>query len=232
MYHSIINDNKDKGNHNIYVKLKNIKKHLAYLKKNNYETISFSDISEGRVKDFNKKVILTFDDGYEDNYTYLFPLLKELNYKAVIFLVTQLSYNKWGTEEGEPRKNLLTKEQILEMDAYGIEFGGHTCKHVDLLKVTEEVQLNEVAGCKNDIQNLLTKTPISFAYPFGANNEGVKNVIKSAGFQYGIATKSGPIDFYEDPYQIRRIEISSRTHMFGFKRKVSGNYLTRKYIFF
>ncbi len=232
MYHSIITNKSEGGKHNIYVLLKNIRQQLIYLKENKYRTITFRDISEGKVSDFNKTIILTFDDGYEDNYDLLFPLLKEFNFKAVIFLVTQLSFNKWGTDEGEPKRNLMTKKQILEMDAYGIEFGGHTCTHIALNTVTDDVKLAEIMGCKQSITDLLTKLPISFAYPFGGIDASVKRIIKESGFKYGIATKSGPIDFHEDPYQIRRIEISSRTSMFGFKRKVSGHYLTRKYFLF
>jgi peptidoglycan/xylan/chitin deacetylase (PgdA/CDA1 family) len=232
MYHSILLHKSDKGKHNIYVMQQALRKQLSYLKKHGYATITFKDIYENKITDFNKKVILTFDDGYEDNYLLLFPLLKEFNFTAVIFLVTRETYNKWGTEQGEPKKNLMTKEQIIEMDQYGIEFGGHTCHHPELNKMPIEVVLAEVKNCKEDIETLLNKKTISFAYPFGGINDQVKEAVKNSGFQYGISTKSGPIEFSEDPYRIRRIEVATRTTLWGFKRKVSGSYLTKKYILF
>jgi peptidoglycan/xylan/chitin deacetylase (PgdA/CDA1 family) len=232
MYHSIIQNVSEKGKHNIYVTLKNINKQLRYLKNNGYETITFRDISEGKVKNFNKKIILTFDDGYEDNYNLLFPILKELNFTAVIYLVPRQTYNKWGVDEGEPRKNLMSKAQILEMHAFGIEFGGHTCTHIDLSRASDTDLKTEVFDCKKEIESYIPVKCISFAYPFGGLNEKVKSETKAAGYEYGIATKSGPIDFDVDPFQIRRIEIATKTNMFNFKRKVSGHYLTRKFILF
>jgi len=231
-YHSIIKDASEAGQHNIYVKQNVLRKQLQYVKKHNYETITFRDIKDGKVTDFTNKVILTFDDGYEDNYTLLFPLLKEFNYKAVIFLVTQLNYNKWGVDEGEPNRKLLNQDEIIEMDRYGIEFGGHSRLHPDLHKVSTEQKMDEIKGSKLDIENLLQKTVISFAYPFGAISEEIKQITKDAGYTFGIATKSGPIDFHDDLFQIRRIEIASRTPHWVFKLKVSGYYLTRKYILF
>ena len=232
MYHSVLLNKADRGKHNIYVTKGALEKQFSYLKKKGYETITFKDIYEKEITDFKKKIILTFDDGYEDNYTLLFPLLKKFNFTAVIFLVTRETYNKWGTEQGEPKKNLMTKEQILEMDRFGIEFGGHTCHHPELNKMPIEVVFDEVRNCKEDIENLLNKKAISFAYPFGGLNDQVKEAVKNSGFHYGISTKSGPIEFNEDPYRIRRIEIATRTTLWGFKRKVSGNYLTKKYILF
>ncbi len=232
MYHSIIKDKSDAGKHNIYVTEENLRKQLQYLKKNDYQTITFRDIKEGKIKDFYKKIILTFDDGYEDNYTLLFPLLKEFDFTAVIYLVTQKTYNTWGVAEGEPKKNFLSKEQIMEMDNYGIEMGGHTRTHRSLKDIPASELVNEIKGCKEDIEKMISNKVVSFAYPFGALNDEVKQVVKESGIDYGIATKSGPIDLNEDPFQIRRINISTSTGMFVFKHKVSGTYHTKKYILF
>jgi peptidoglycan/xylan/chitin deacetylase (PgdA/CDA1 family) len=232
MYHSVIKNKSERGKHNIYVTVDKIRKQLYYLKSKNYETITFRDIHEGKIKDFNKKIILTFDDGYEDNYDLLFPILKELNYTAVIYLVTRLEYNVWGTKEGEPRRNLMSKAQILEMDAYGVEFGGHTCHHLALDHISSEEAKFELEHSKSDIEQIINQPVISFAYPFGEKSENIKKLTAAAGYKYGISTKSGPINFQEDLMEIRRIEIAYKTPFFVFKRKVSGNYLTKKFFSF
>ncbi len=232
MYHSIVKSKEDMGNHNIYVTVKDFQKQLKYLKENNYTTLTFRDINADYPTDFHKKVIITFDDGYEDNYYLAFPILKQYGFKAVIFLVTKLQYNKWGVAEGEPLKQLLSPDQLLEMDDYGIEFGGHTQTHRSLIGITGTARETEIAGCKNDIEKILHKEVISFAYPFGAMDESTKQLVEKAGFKYGIATKKGSVEFAEDLYQIRRIEISKRTTIIGFKIKASGYYLTKKYLLF
>jgi len=96
LYHRVINDPSLAGKHGTYVTTKQLEAHLEYLHKNNYTPISFEDLSMINRFDKDKKyVILTFDDGYEDNYTLLFPMLKKFNFKAVIFMVTGKKENTW-----------------------------------------------------------------------------------------------------------------------------------------
>ena len=222
MYHRVVNHKKEAGKHNIYVTQKNLIRQFDYLKNQGYQTVTFNDLSKLTVN--TKKVILTFDDGYVDNYTLLFPLLKKYNFTAVIFLVTRLSCNEWGIVEGEPSVEMMNEAQLKEMHAYGIEFGGHTQTHVDLTLITEEQLRNEIAGCKNDVEKILGTPVKSFSYPFGALNEQVKLVVKKSGFKYGISTNTGPDNLLDDLLQVKRIEISCNTRFARFKKKVSGSY--------
>jgi peptidoglycan/xylan/chitin deacetylase (PgdA/CDA1 family) len=151
-------------------------------------------------------------------------VLKKYGFKAVIYLVTQVDHNAWGVREGEPRVNMMTKEQVKEMSDYGIEMGGHTRSHVDLSKCSEEDQLKEIKGCKEDVERLINKQIVSFAYPFGGINESVKETTKKAGYLYAVSTNTGPKQFGEDNFQIRRIEVTPKTTLMSFKNKVSGNY--------
>jgi peptidoglycan/xylan/chitin deacetylase (PgdA/CDA1 family) len=225
MYHRIVNKRSEAGKHNIYITLKRFRAQLTYLKEQGFQTITFRDIKKnGNSINTFKNIILTFDDGYLDNYKILFPLLKEFGFTAVIFLVTRQKQNTWGMREGEPPLDLMNADQIREMDQYGIEFGGHTQNHSDLLLCNKDQLKEEIYGCKKDIELLLSKDVISFAYPFGGLNHEIKQEVKDAGYSYGISTNTGPYNFSDDLFQIRRIEVSSRTILFSFKRKVSGFY--------
>jgi peptidoglycan/xylan/chitin deacetylase (PgdA/CDA1 family) len=231
MYHRIVTKRSEAGKHNIYITLKRFRAQLSYLKKQGFKTITFRDIKEkGNEINTTKNVILTFDDGYFDNYKILFPLLKEFGFTAVIFLVTKQKKNIWGIREGEPALDLLIPEQIKQMDQYGIEFGGHTQYHPDLLLCNKDQIKQEIAGCKKDIELLLSREVISFAYPFGGLNQQIKQEVKNAGYLYGISTNTGPYNFTDDLFQIRRIEVSSRTLLFSFKRKVSGYYFKPSFL--
>ena len=224
LYHRIVNAQSPIGKQKIYVWEKKFREQMIFLKKNNYETITFHDLPNTSNA---KRVLLTFDDGYEDNYTILFPILKEFGFKAVIYLVTKCSYNEWATKEGEPELKLMNKEMIREMRDYGIEFGGHTRTHIDLKKTPNENLYEEISGCKKDLEDIIEKTAISFAYPFGAYNDETLQAVRKAGYQYGITTIFGPKQWQDDRMRIRRIEVRPNTTLWSFKNKVSGKYFER-----
>jgi peptidoglycan/xylan/chitin deacetylase (PgdA/CDA1 family) len=224
LYHRIVSPKSTIGRHKIYVYEKDLIRQMEFLKVNGYQTITFHDLQKDPTMDLYKKVILTFDDGYEDNYTLLFPILKKYGFRAVIYLVTQARSNFWGMREGEPPLPMMTPLQVKEMSDYGMEMGGHTQTHVDLLKVSAATGGKEISGSKQDVEWLTHLPAVSFAYPFGALNPEIKKAVRDAGFLYAVATNTGPKKFGHDNFQIRRIEITPKTTLMSFKRKVSGRY--------
>lgn len=231
MYHRVIRDKSEGGVHGIYVTESQFEKHLKYLKQKGFETITFKDLLNNKYKDrFNrekKQIILTFDDGYTDNYNYAFPLLKKYGFKCVIYLLSHLSYNKWDVEvkeNPEHKFELMDMSMIKEMEEYGIEFGGHTKTHPKLATLPIEIAQEEILTSKKVLEEKLGHALISFAYPYGNLNEDVKKIVKNSGYNFAVATDSGDISFSEDLFQIRRIGIFSTNNFFTFKRKVSGKY--------
>lgn len=229
LYHRIITDSSQAGKHGTYVTLRQLESHFKYLKRNGYTPITFRELSLiNRFSPGKKYVILTFDDGYRDNYTLLAPLLEKYQFKAVIYLVTGKAENSWDLKDEGRTFPLLTKEQIIELSRRGVEFGAHTMNHVDLTQVGVEEAWKEITGSKNHIQSILGKKVNTFAYPYGKVNDAVKELVKKAGFKYGIGTVTGPLALQEDLYNIRRIVIFPDTNLFRFARKVKGNYNYRK----
>jgi peptidoglycan/xylan/chitin deacetylase (PgdA/CDA1 family) len=231
LYHRIIACNNEKGKDKIYVTTKAFDKQLHYLKENKFECITFRDIYENRVTDFTKKIILTFDDGYEDNYRNAFPLLKKYGYKAVIFKVTQQTKNNWKKHPLEPEYMLLTENQMKEMDAYGIEFGGHTQNHPDLTGINTRNIHEEISGCKHDLENLLQKPCLSFSYPYGATNEHIAGIVKNCSFKYAVTTNKGVNSINYNPFLLKRISVSPKTTLFSFKNKTFVGQIKKKNIF-
>ena len=173
-----------------------------------------------------KPVILTFDDGYEDNYLTLFPLLKKYGMKAVIFLIGNpaILTNRWDVPHGEPELNLLKDAQILTMKEYGIEFGSHSMNHRKLTDLSSSEAVEEISQSKKEIEARIGSEIISFAYPYGALGDSIKKMVMQAGFSFGIATDSGRRNFWSDLYQIRRIPMFPNTSTFAFWKKSSGRY--------
>ena len=232
MYHRVIKDDSEKGIHGTYIEQERFRANLQYLKDHGYETVTFDDLRDGRYKkrfdrDHPKWIILTFDDGYVDNYTTAFPLLKEFGFKAVIFLLSHRDYNAWDADDPQhPEKKLplMTKEMVDEMAAYGIEFGAHTKTHPRLAELPPKEARAEITECKAALEHKYGRSFKTFAYPYGSLNEDIKTMVKESGFDFAVATDSGDVVFDADLFQIRRIAIFPKNSMLTFKRKASGYY--------
>ena len=100
--------------------------------------------------------------------------------------------------------------------------------HVKLNRLSSEKQKEEIEGNKIYLEKLLNEQLVSFAYPFGFFNDESKKIVKELGYDYGIATDSGPFYINDDLYEIRRIGIFSDIKMNKFKRRIKGNYNLKK----
>lgn len=231
MYHRVIKDESEKGVHGTYVTVEQFEEQMKYLKKKGYETVTFKDLLNNRYKqrfDKDKKwIMLTFDDGYKDNYENAFPILKKYQFKGIIYVLDGIEYNKWDVDNpGNPEKRftLMNQEELLEMQNYGIEFGGHTSTHPRLADLSIENVKSEIINSKSNIEKTIGRELLSFAYPYGSLNEEVKKIPQEAGYKFAVATDSGSIVFSDDLFEIRRIGIFPTNNLFNFKRKVSGKY--------
>lgn len=231
MYHRVIKDESEKGVHGTYVTVEQFEEQMKYLKKKGYETVTFKDLLNNRYKqrfDKDKKwLMLTFDDGYKDNYENAFPILKKYQFKGIIYVLDGIEYNKWDVDNpGNPEKRftLMNQDELLEMQNYGIEFGGHTSTHPRLAELSTEQVKSEIINSKSNIEKTIGKELLSFAYPYGSLNEEVKRIPQEAGYKFAVATDSGSIVFSDDLFEIRRIGIFPTNNLFNFKRKVSGKY--------
>lgn len=231
MYHRVIKDESEKGVHGTYVTIEQFEEQMKYLKKKGYETVTFKDMLNNRYKqrfDKDKKwIMLTFDDGYKDNYENAFPILKKYQFKGIIYILDGIEYNKWDVDNpGNPERKfaLMNQDELLEMQNYGIEFGGHTSTHPRLAELSTEQVKSEIINSKSNIEKIIGRELLSFAYPYGSLNEEVKKIPQEAGYKFAVATDSGSIVFSDDLFEIRRIGIFPTNNLFNFKRKVSGKY--------
>jgi peptidoglycan/xylan/chitin deacetylase (PgdA/CDA1 family) len=236
MYHRFIAHESEKGVHGTWMHEHRFENHLRLIRALGYETITLRDLDEkGFIHRFepNKKyLIITADDGYRDNLTRMLPLLEKYDMKAVVFIVSNETHNRWDTDHPtnpDVRADLLSPSEIKALDDSGrIEIGGHTSSHAKLDELNPLEQRREITENKNRLESILRHSIISFAYPYGIINENAKSEVQVAGYRFAVATDSGPRQMHLDPFQIRRIAVFPRTSTFGLWRKIRGNYVWRR----
>lgn len=210
-YHCI--DNNIFGVKDMFVSVENFEKQMKFLKSKGYNTITFEDLGRiGSIK-LKRPIMITFDDGYKDNYTNAYPILKKYKLRATIFLITSML----------GRKNYLNAEELHKMaDVMDIE--SHTVHHKYLTRLTDEEIEYEVKNSQAYLEKLLNKNITALAYPYGSYDGKVISVIKKY-YKYGLATGYGRLHgIRERNYEIKRIGISNRTDIRSFKRLI--RYLT------
>ncbi|MBP3690808.1 MAG: polysaccharide deacetylase family protein [Schwartzia sp.] len=174
---------------------------LAWLEGNGYQTITVSellDFLEGKGSLPERPVLITFDDGYIDNYQCAFPILKKHNMKACIFLIS---------EYVSLYPNYLTWEQLAEMQASGIEFGSHTVDHNVLTELSPNSVNHELADSKNLLEKRLGRRIDVLAYPCGYTNEYIKSRVNASGYRAAFTVNLGNVHPGDDLYALNRVPI-------------------------
>lgn len=187
-------------------------KHMEHLKNSGYNAITFTDLMSWKTNQSlpDKPILITFDDGYLDNFTVAYPILEKLQMKATIFATSDYI--------GSP--NHLNWSQAKEMEQSGIiEIGVHTRHHVDLTKSNQLQLVDEISGAKQRLEKGLGHPIIAFAYPSGKFNKNVIQVVKRAGFEFAVTTKPGYAEKKQGYLTLHRVRIPGDQSLAAFIRK-------------
>ena len=179
-----------------------LERQFAWLKKKGYSFLTASElVRRGSMQDDLKPVCITFDDGFEDNYIHLFPLLKKHQIKVTLFAARQSVF---------PGKPMLSELQIKEMSGSGlVEFGGHTQTHLDLTAAERAVAEAEIRANKQWLETLTGKPCVTFAFPFGKYTERDILILKRLGFTSAFTCERA-IRPVGDPFQIPRLYVNGK----------------------
>lgn len=195
---------------------------LAWLRRHQFTFATMADLAAGRAGE--RAVVLTFDDGYEDNLLNALPLLREHGARATLYLVGDRQAD-WSAKKkahhasGElGREPKLTDPQVRELlDSGLIELGAHTLTHANLAKLDADQKRAEIAGSKHELERKFGVPVLTFAYPFGIWDEADRVNVRDAGFTTAVTTEPG-IDGWPlpDPLAIRRVKVSGKEGMRSF----------------
>ena len=195
------------------------RKQLVFLKRQNFQAIGLEACAQRRWQEgfLERKVAITFDDGYLDNYHQAFPILKEFGFSAAFF-VTPREIGKEG---------FMTWDMIREMAAVpGIEIGSHALEHKSLSDISEKEAWTSLVASKKILEEKLGREVKAISYPCGSFNEKILEMVRGAGYRYGCAASHvHDRKFIGNPYLLRRIKISnSSASDFAFSLRLSGFY--------
>ena len=141
-------------------------------------------------------MLITFDDGYENNYLNAWPVLKELGAKGNIFVVSDTigKANLWHDPATEPWVNMATLAQLREMQASGvIEYGSHTLSHPRLSALPAEDAAWEISESKRRLETAFGRKISAFAYPYGdgADVPALRACALGAGYALDFSFRQG-----------------------------------------
>lgn len=220
MYHSV-NPNAVPENR-LAVSVNTFARQMRFLKDRHYNVVPLDAIAsliKDRKKMPPKTVAITFDDGYKDNYTYVFPILKKYNIPATIFIIVN--------EVGRPQSDRLSWDEIKVMQDSGIiTFGSHTLTHPYLTEVDSKGELRkEIFDSKKILEEKLGREVNAFSYPAGRFNVNIRQLVIDTGYKLAVVSNPGKSFPNNDIFALKRLRISSTAnHLFVFWIETSGYY--------
>ena len=171
-------------------------------------------------------VVLTFDDGYADTLTIAAPLLKRYGFAAICYVVSGAvgTYNRWDAESVGERKPLMSRQQLDQWLAAGMEVGSHSLSHPRLGELPPERAQQEIAESRTILHNMLDVPIGHFAYPFGHFTDAIVELVRRAGYSSAVTVRPGVARGSDDPLRLPRILINGERGLWNFLLHVATPY--------
>ncbi len=183
------------------VSLQRFKNDLQQLKADGYTSITLDDflrfIDDRNVELPEKPVLITFDDGYRDNYEHAFPILQQFGMVGSFFIITGMM----GQEER------VTESQVKEMAAGGMSIGSHTVSHRALAELGAEEAGRELKISKETLEDLIGSEIKAIAYPRGSYTAETIDIGKACGYAAGFTVKEGTCIKHSPDFELNRIPV-------------------------
>ena len=226
MYHNI---SKEKNYQDVHVKA--FYNQMKLMKKMGYKAVNLNKIN---TKNYQKKFVITFDDAYQNIHNYVMPILKELDYTATCFFVSNYinQFNYWDINNKNFKKiPLMTDAQLNDWKDNDFEIGSHSLDHSNLNNLNENELIAQLSDSKKIFKDKFNIDVESFSYPYGKYNKNVIQLVKKY-YRFAVTTKRSRFKFNKfDLLEIPRIPIKPDTNIFKFYIKIKTIYEDIKYIY-
>ena len=208
LYYHAVNENTF-GFQQMFVRVQEFDDQMKYMKDNGYQCITFDDLPN--IRNYEKPFIITFDDGYEDNFYNVYPILQKYDMKAVVYMVTEYI-----------DKNLFLKKDQIKSMTDRVSFQSHTLTHDKLTTLSNDEIERQLRDSKDILENLTGVKVDNIAYPYGDYND---NVLQLTAKYYKYGVKMGEGIYYhngEDLLRINRVYIPRGLSIESFKMSIGA----------
>ncbi len=200
----------------LFVRTADFEKHMKHLRDEGYSCISMKQLAAHWRQDHplpSRPIVITFDDGYRGNYTNAYPILKELDMTATIYVV----------EAALGKDNFLTEEMLLCMNRAGFEVGHHSASHRNLTGLHREDLKEEISRSRTRLQKQMQVPITTFAYPAGNYDDAVLEQVQDAGFLSAVTNRPGLASYHQGLLELDRISIYRRHGLESFKQLLQSH---------
>ena len=194
--------------------------HLQYLSEAGYSTISLYELHDALLTGSRlpeKPVVLTFDDGYLDHYTQVFPLLQAHGFTATFFIITGLA------DANHPEH--LSWAQIQTMAAAGMSIEAHSKSHSELDGRDYDFLVYEMLGSQESLAAHLSYIPRMFSYPVGRYDSATLRVGSEMQLWRAVTTQPGMLHTSDNQFELPRVRVHGGTNVSGFAYLLEGRWL-------
>jgi peptidoglycan/xylan/chitin deacetylase (PgdA/CDA1 family) len=230
-YHSISNTGKTDAEQNVSVSLTSFREQIGWLREEGYESITKEEL-DGLLFESkpvpDKRILLTFDDGYYSLYRHAMEILAANNFTATLFLSTSFigKYYDQSDFDFVRHDRQLTWPEIRELVANGWCVQAHGHNHFRMTHLDIEAVAYEVTTSKNTIEQNLGTSVNAFAFPYGIYNKAIIDELEAAGYTSAYTVHCGKLFPSVKPFQVPRIEINNMDTMESYKAKISTGYIS------
>lgn len=176
---------------------------MRFLNEQGYQTIQLRDL----VNYFEmgaplppKPIVLTFDDGYADQYINVFPTLKDYGFTGTFFIITQFADMQ--------ANGYMTWEQIQELATNGMEIGTHTIDHrANLARLNVNTQRRAIQPARDALQKYLPNALPIFAYPAGSYDHTTLDLLQELGYAAAVTTRQGVLQSSAQLFELKRVRV-------------------------
>jgi len=218
MYHYVYHG--ANPNDRLVVTPRTLERQMRFLKKYRYNVLPLKELANlirDKKRIPTRAVAITFDDGFKNNYTFAFPILKKYNLPATMFIIVN--------EVGRPDK-MSWEEMKIMRDSGIIDFGSHALGAEPLINIKSDSELKrQVFDSKKILEEKLNKEASMFSYPEGRFNPKIRQLVIDAGYKGAVATSPGKNFANGDIFALKRLRISSNAdNLFVFWFEATGVY--------
>ncbi|HBF34896.1 TPA: hypothetical protein DDW35_10085 [Candidatus Sumerlaeota bacterium] len=218
-YHHICEPPDGTRSPSVYMETHRFAAQLRLLRRLGYQSISldeFCDCVETGRQPVGRRVLITFDDGHEDNYINALPLLKEYGFTATIFVAAGLigkrfRFNHTVDPQGDP---LMTEKQIRDWLQQGMEIQSHGLNHGNLAQMPEDEVRRELTESRTILENVTGKPIRYFCYPFGSFRPSTLTLVEAAGYRAAFSTIRGKTHSWDERFCFCRIPVHHESSLF------------------